>query len=114
MLISGPRKIGGSHRPSADTRRERYELERRAREAAAGDLPGYPGAHLVLITIDALRADRLGAYATSITGAAMVGLSWLLRADVAPALAMIAVPAIALRARSSRTTRSECSRWPRG
>ena len=47
--------------PSAEIRRLHYEREREARAAAAGaDWAVFPGAHLVLITIDALRADRLG------------------------------------------------------
>jgi arylsulfatase A-like enzyme/HEAT repeat protein len=62
-LTSGPRRVDEGPRPSAAARRERYERERKERSAAAASvLPAFPGAHLVLITIDALRADRLGAY----------------------------------------------------
>lgn len=61
-LTSGPRRVDEGERPSAAARRERYERERRERAAGAGPLPAFPGAHLVLITIDALRADRLGIY----------------------------------------------------
>jgi len=61
-LTSGPRAIGSGPRPSADTRRERYERELRARAAASGEFPALPGAHLILISIDALRADRVGTY----------------------------------------------------
>jgi len=61
-LTSGPRAVGSGPRPSADTRRERYERELRARAAASGEFPELPGAHLILISIDALRADRVGTY----------------------------------------------------
>ncbi len=63
LITAGPRKVGEGPRPSADTRRLRYERERLAMQAStSGDFPVFPGAHLVLITVDALRADRLGLY----------------------------------------------------
>ena len=61
--ITGPRKVGSDSRPSAEVRRQRYEREKLARLASNDtDLQSYPGAHLVLITVDALRPDKLGAY----------------------------------------------------
>jgi arylsulfatase A-like enzyme len=62
-LTSGRRRAEQGPAPSAAARRARYERERKERSlAAASDLPVFPGAHLVLVTIDALRADRLGVY----------------------------------------------------
>jgi arylsulfatase A-like enzyme/HEAT repeat protein len=62
-LTSGLPRTGAGPAPSAAARRARYDRERRQRAAeAASDLPALPGAHLVLITIDTLRADRIGAY----------------------------------------------------
>jgi len=61
-ITSGPREVGAGPRPSAEARRERYERELRARTAAGGEFPELPGAHLILISIDALRADRVGTY----------------------------------------------------
>jgi arylsulfatase A-like enzyme len=61
-VTSGPREVGAGPRPSAEARRARYERERRAQASLAGGFPAFPGAHLVLISVDALRADRLGAY----------------------------------------------------
>ncbi len=50
-------------RPSAAARRRLYERERAEREViSSGDWPTFPGAHLIIISIDALRADRLGVY----------------------------------------------------
>jgi arylsulfatase A-like enzyme/HEAT repeat protein len=48
-------------RLSRAERRALYEREARAR-AAAGRYAGLPGANIVLLTADALRADQLGAY----------------------------------------------------
>ena len=63
LVTTGPRKIGEGPRPTADIRRIRYERERQAlRASASGDFPVFPGAHFALITVDALRADRLGLY----------------------------------------------------
>lgn len=61
-LTSGPRPVGKGPRPSAEARRARYERELRVRAASSDELPELPGAHLILISIDALRADRVGAY----------------------------------------------------
>jgi arylsulfatase A-like enzyme len=41
-------------------RRARYARERATREAPGLALPRAPGAHVLLVTVDALRADRLG------------------------------------------------------
>jgi arylsulfatase A-like enzyme len=62
MLTSGTRRAEGGPVPTAAARRERYEREKRERAAVAGSLPAFPGAHLVVVTVDALRADRLGVY----------------------------------------------------
>ncbi|MBI2895686.1 MAG: HEAT repeat domain-containing protein [Deltaproteobacteria bacterium] len=48
-------------RLSRAERRALYERERRAREAA-GRTPTLPGANVILITADALRADQIGAW----------------------------------------------------
>lgn len=53
-----PRRVG-SGRPEDRERARRAWQERRARTVGG---PVVPGAHIVLITIDALRADHLGAY----------------------------------------------------
>lgn len=42
--------------------RARLERERRQGLIRAGGLPTWPGAHVLLVTIDALRADHLGLY----------------------------------------------------
>jgi arylsulfatase A-like enzyme len=61
LLLAGRSAVPPASRPSAEARRLHYERERAARAAATGSAwPALPGAHLVLITIDALRADRLG------------------------------------------------------
>jgi arylsulfatase A-like enzyme len=61
-LIPGS-PLASAPRPSAETRRRHYQREQLARAAAVDtEWPSLPGAHLVLITIDALRADRLGCY----------------------------------------------------
>ncbi len=63
LVTTGPRKVGEGPRPTEDIRRIRYERERLAlRASASGDFPVFPGAHFALITVDALRADRLGLY----------------------------------------------------
>ncbi|MCP4199689.1 MAG: sulfatase-like hydrolase/transferase [Proteobacteria bacterium] len=48
--------------PDAKTLRLREERAKRARQAALSAWPTFPDAHILLITIDALRADRLGIY----------------------------------------------------
>ncbi len=63
LLLAGRAEAPAASRPSVEARRRHYERERMARTVAAStDWPTLPGAHLVLITIDALRADRLGCY----------------------------------------------------
>ncbi|MFO8073017.1 MAG: sulfatase-like hydrolase/transferase [Polyangia bacterium] len=61
IVASG--KSPAESRPSTAARRRLYERERAEREViSSGDWPTFPGAHLIIISIDALRADRLGVY----------------------------------------------------
>ncbi len=48
--------------PSKEILAIREERERKARIAASGDFPVFPGAHILMVTVDALRADRMGIY----------------------------------------------------
>ncbi|MCP4606381.1 MAG: sulfatase-like hydrolase/transferase [Proteobacteria bacterium] len=48
--------------PSKEIRAIREERARRAKVVSSGEWPVFPESHVLLITIDALRADRLGVY----------------------------------------------------
>ncbi|MDD5308771.1 MAG: sulfatase-like hydrolase/transferase [Deltaproteobacteria bacterium] len=61
-VFSGKRAVSEGPRPSAALRRLMYERERRLRAAAAGPWPSFPRANIVLVSVDALRADRMGVY----------------------------------------------------
>lgn len=64
MLLLGPATFALARSRSSDEAVGRAREAQRARRAAveAGDLPRWEGAHVVLVTIDALRADHLGTY----------------------------------------------------
>jgi HEAT repeat protein/arylsulfatase A-like enzyme len=47
-------------KPSAEIVALRRARAAKARTAASGEFPTFPGAHILLISVDALRADRLG------------------------------------------------------
>jgi arylsulfatase A-like enzyme/HEAT repeat protein len=49
-------------RPTSEMRDLQKDRNRRVLEASAGDFPVFPGTNVLLVTVDALRADRLGAY----------------------------------------------------
>lgn len=61
LTVLAPTLAGAPRHPTADAI-ARAEQARAERQLGATRGPVVPGAHLVLITIDALRADHLGAY----------------------------------------------------
>lgn len=63
MLGLGPIVAAADARPHGRFARQRArDAEQRRRLAGMAGLPETPGAHVLLVTIDALRADHLGAY----------------------------------------------------
>ncbi len=60
-LALGPLGSSGGVSAAAVARARRARAER-TRAFAAGDLPRWEGAHVLLVTVDALRADHLGLY----------------------------------------------------
>ena len=60
QLFSGTTSQSRRGKPSAEIVAIRKEREAKARAAASNEFPVFPGAHILMITVDALRADRLG------------------------------------------------------
>ncbi len=61
-ITSVSQRVRRNQAPSDKVRELRRQRARRGRELASDDWPVFPNAHVLLITIDALRADRLGVY----------------------------------------------------
>ncbi|MCP4676573.1 MAG: sulfatase-like hydrolase/transferase [Deltaproteobacteria bacterium] len=64
-ITSFSRGVEAHGRPSGKVRALRKERARRIQAVATDEYPVFPSAHVLLVTIDALRADRLGVYGHS-------------------------------------------------
>lgn len=62
QAFSHPASTAMRGEPSKEIIALREERNRKARMAAGGNYPVFPGAHILFVTVDALRADRLGIY----------------------------------------------------
>ncbi len=62
QAFSRPTSTARRGEPSKEIIALREERNRKARVAAGGNYPVFPGAHILLVTVDAMRADRMGIY----------------------------------------------------